>query len=462
MNKGDFMKKIIAVLLVLCLLSLVGCSKFSGDDISSSSYLENVDTIIESSTITSTETSAVSSESSVPDNTTTESKTKTPSQTVTSSETSSVQETSTPTVKPRPEKVTEIYEFNIDTTVSEPIKQIFNDSQNGNALPYCLYLPDNYTSSKKYPVILFLHGAGEIGSDNTLQLNNIKNMFVYNADYISQAILICPQTPEWWSLDREFYGDGQGTLSSAMHLLEEVQNKYSCDKNRIYLTGLSMGAFATWDLLENYSDVFAAAVPVCGGGNEMNAAAYVDIPIVMYHGTADPTVSFQSSQRTYDAIVAAGGTKALLIPLENVGHDAWKQAYADRNMFAWLFSQDKSKDTFVKYQVTPSFRVVDTNGNNVIVAEDLLVVEYEEKGNAVDIKIQISPVGKSKLEKAYTASGGKEFTVYCLSQKIYSYTATTPPIDDTLLITGVFNTSNYLEFYRTVQTACFENEFRIN
>ncbi len=454
------MKKLIClVICIFMILSLAGCSKISTDDISSSSYLESADTIIESSTITSTETSSVSSESSVPDNTTTESKTETSSEIVTSSEASSSQET-LPTV-PRPEKVTKIYEFDINTTVSEPIKKIFNDSQNGNALPYCLYLPDNYTPSKKYPVILFLHGAGEIGSDNTLQLNNIKNMFVYNADYIAQSILICPQTPEWWSLDR-YYGDGQGTLSSAMHLLEEVQNKYSCDKNRIYLTGLSMGSFATWDLLENYGDVFAAAVPVCGGGNEMNAAAYVDIPIVMYHGTADPTVSFQSSQRTYNAIVAAGGTKALLIPLEGVGHDAWKQAYADRNMFAWLFSQDKSKDTFVKYQVTPSFKIVDTNGNNVIAAEDLLVVEYEEKGNTVDIKIQISPAGKSKLEKAYTASGGKEFTVYCLSQKIYSYTATTPPIDDMLLITGVFNTSNYLEFYRTVQTACFENEFRIN
>lgn len=455
------MKKIIAFLLVLCLISLAGCSKILTDNMSSSSYLESVDSVIESNTNTPTETSSVSSESSVPDNTTTESKTETPSQFVTSSETSSAQETPTAPVKPRPEKVTKIYEFNINTTVSEPIKKIFNDSQNGNTLPYCLYLPDSYTPSKKYPVILFLHGAGEIGSDNTLQLNNIKNMFVYNADYIAQSILICPQTPEWWSLDRA-YGDGQGTLSSAMHLLEEVQNKYSCDKNRIYLTGLSMGSFATWDLLEHYGNVFAAAVPVCGGGNEMNAAAYVDIPIVMYHGTADPTVSFQSSQRTYDAIVAAGGTKALLISLEGVGHDAWKQAYADRNMFAWLFSQDKSKDTFVKYQVTPSFKIVDTNGNNVIAAEDLLVVEYEEKGNAVDIKIQISPAGKSKLEKAYTASGGKEFTVYCLSQKIYSFTATTPPIDNILLITGVFNTSNYLEFYRTVQTACFENEFRIN
>ncbi len=450
------MKKLICLLICIFMtFAFAGCSKISIDDISSSSYLESADTIIESSTITPTETSSVSSEGSVPDNTITESKIETPSQTVTSSETSSVQKTPTPTVKPRPEKVTKVYEFDINTTVSEPIKQIFNDSQNGNALPYCLYLPDNYTPSKKYPVILFLHGAGEIGSDNALQLNNIKNMFVYNADYIAQSILICPQTPEWWSLDRA-YGDGQGTLSSAMHLLEEVQNKYSCDKNRIYLTGLSMGSFATWDLLENYGDVFAAAVPVCGGGNEMNAAAYVDIPIIMYHGTADPTVSFQSSQRTYDAIVAAGGTKALLISLEGVGHDAWKQAYADRGMFAWLFAQDKSKSSFVEYQDVPSFRIVDSNGNIIITADDLLSVDFKITDNNADVKLLVNSDGKSKLEKAYTTSDGKEFTVYCLSQKIYSYTATTPPVDNVLLITGVFNAENYRGFYNAVIGACFE------
>ncbi len=448
------MKKLISIIVVLTLLNLTGCTKInndyssnrtgtfsevystvsiSGNTSSTTSYIESIieDSNVISSNITSGEVNTISSQENV-------------SSTV-------IPELS------RPEKVTKIYEFNVNTTVAEPIKQTFKDPQNGNQLPYCLYLPDEYTQSKKYPVILFLHGAGEIGSDNTLQLNNIKNMFTYNADYIAQSILICPQTPEWWSLDRESYGDEKGTLSSAIHLLKEVQNKYSCDENRIYLTGLSMGSFATWSVLEKYGDIFAAAVPVCGGGNEMMASAYVDIPIVMYHGTADPTVSFVGSQRTYDAIVAAGGTKALLIPLEGVGHDAWKQAYADRNMFAWLFAQDKSKDTFVKYQVAPSFRIVDANGNNVITADDLLVVDYEVKGNTADVKLWVSPAGKSKLEKAYLESGGKEFTVYCLSQKIYSFTATAAPVDKMFLISGVFDNTNYREFYDTVQSACFSN-----
>ncbi len=450
------MKKIFIILLIAAMLCITACNKKLGADTSNLSDLESIDIQINSSIVSSDETLSTNSESSLPSNTT---DIYSSSENITSSDTTSTDNTTSTTtdVIPRPEKVTKIYDFNVNTTVAEPIKQIFKDQQNGNALPYCLYLPDNYSPNKKYPVILFLHGAGEIGSDNSLQLNNIKNMFTYNADYISQAILLCPQTPEWWSFDRDYYEDGKGTLSSAINLLKEIQNKYSCDKNRIYLTGLSMGSFATWDVLERYGDMFAAAVPVCGGGNEMNASAYVDIPIVMYHGTADPTVSFQSSQRTYDAIVAAGGTKALLIPLEGVGHDAWKQAYADRNMFAWLFAQDKSKNTFIKYQPTSAFRIVDSKGNNVITDDDVQVLDYLENPDGVDIKIWLKESGKSKLEKAYTGSGGQEFTVYCLSQKIYSFTATVAPVDKMFLISGVFDNTNYREFYDTVQSACFAN-----
>ena len=453
---GDNMKKLLAIFLILILLSLTGCTKM-GDNYSSdyTSTFSKVD-ITGSEIVSSNETASVNSENVSSNDNSTQVESNQVSNITTSDETSSnITSSDTIVTAPRPEKVTKIYDFNINTTVSEPQKLVFYDPQNGNKLPYCLYLPDDYSSSKKYPVILFLHGAGEIGSDNQLQLNNIRNMFAYNAHYVSQSILICPQTPEWWNLDRDYYGDKKGTLSSAINLLKDIQNKYSCDSNRIYLTGLSMGAFATWDLLENYGDIFAAAVPVCGGGNEMMAERYVDIPIVMYHGTADPTVSFQSSQRTYDAIIAAGGTKALLIPLEGVGHDAWIHAYADRNMFEWLFAQDKSKNDFVKYQETPSFRIADSKGNDVITSDDLFLVDYELKGNTADLEILVNTGGKEKLAAAYTASGGKEFTVYCLSQKICSFTATTAPIDNKILITGVFSADNYRGFYEILKSICF-------
>ena len=456
------MKKIFIALFICTFVLFTGCNNVLNDYSSVNSIDVSDVTIVSSISNDSSVTSSINSVISSENNTTT-TKNNSSSNDDLSSKTSSVQDTSSES-KPdvaRPENITKIYDFNINTSVSDPIKQTFIDKQNGNKLPYCLYLPDKYSSSKKYPVILFLHGAGEIGSDNTSQLNNIKNMFTYNADYIAQSILICPQTPEWWHLDRNVYEDGQGTLTSAIHLLQEIQNKYSCDKNRTYLTGLSMGSFATWEVLERYGDMFAAAVPVCGGGNEMNAQSYVDIPIVMYHGTADPTVSFQSSQRTYDAILAAGGTKALLIPLEGVAHDAWKNAYADRNMFAWLFAQDKSKDTFVEYKVSPCFRIVDSSNNIIISDSDLIVadysVDYAGSTNDVDIKIWLNDNGVQKLKNAYLNSKGKEFTVYCLSQKMYSFTATNPPVDDLFLIKGIFNLENYREFYETLNLACFNN-----
>ncbi|MBR5472917.1 MAG: prolyl oligopeptidase family serine peptidase [Clostridia bacterium] len=352
------MKKVIVAFLIISVLCLNGCKKLSSDtssdilsNISSIEYVDNLNDSSDASIISSINSTTNSTTSSV-----------------VSDNSSDTQNTII-----RPEKVKTIYGFK--EGISDHIKNTFYDTKNGNTLQYCLFIPDDYSANKKYPVILFLHGAGEIGTDNASQLTNIKNMFSKNPDYVSQAIVICPQTPEWWRLDRD-YGDRKGTLSSAMNLLEEIQKQYSCDENRIYLTGLSMGGYATWELLQNYSHIFAAGVPVCGFGNEMNAAALVDIPIRIYHGTADPTVSFSSSQSMYDAIVAAGGKKVELFPLEGVGHDAWSYAYADTTMFEWMFSQDKSKSTPSPIKPVGPFRIVDSNGNNVITIDDVIDVDY--------------------------------------------------------------------------------------
>lgn len=354
----------------------------------------------------------------------------------------------------RPEKVTQVYSYKNRFSMPIPKKDTFFDSENGNTLKYCLFLPDDYSPTKKYPLILFLHGAGELGTDNVSQLNNIKNMFACNGDYISNAILLCPQTAEWWNLDRESYGDQRGTLGSALHLLNKIQQDYSCDKNRIYVTGLSMGGYATWEILEHYGDIFAAGVPLCGFGNTENGAAFKDIPIRIYHGTADPTVSFSSSQRMYNSIVAAGGQMVELFPLLDVKHDAWNYAYADRDLFAWLFAQNKEADSNTAYEVTPCFRVVDSNGKTVISDSDIYVVDYylnySDDSNSADVKIWLNQEGLSKLKKAYSDGIGEEFTVYYLTQKLYSFTATKPPIDDLFLITGVFDIDNYGDFYNAI------------
>lgn len=451
------MKKIIVYVLILSVFCISGCQKSASVLSDNSSVTEHI--VVDDDT--DSEYIAVSSQPSqdTTTNITSDATTTATSNTATESADNTISSDVTNQII-RPEKVTTVYKFSIKTANNEHIKKVYYDSQNGNTLQYCLFLPDDYSADKKYPVILFLHGAGEIGSDNVTQLRNINNMFIKNPDYVSQSILICPQTPEWWRLDRE-YGDGKGTLTSALHLLQEIQKEYSCDENRIYLTGLSMGGYATWELLEHYGDIFAAAVPVCGYGNEMNGQAFVDIPIRIYHGTADPTVSFSSSQDMYNAIVAAGGQKVELFPLEGVGHDAWLYAYADTTMFDWMFAQDKSKTTPTTINPTVPFRVVDSNGNTVITDDDIKEVDYtihsSKNSGPVDIELLLTDEGKAKLEKAYTTSGGREFTVYCRLQKIYSFTATQPPIDNIFLISGVFKIDNYLSYYHMINDACFEN-----
>ncbi len=365
-------------------------------------------------------------------------------------------QSSVSTTPTRPEKVTKVYNINFDFDVNDPIKETFYDAQNGNTLPYALYVPKDYSASKKYPVLLFLHGAGELGNDNNKQLNNIKKMFTYNGDFISQCILICPQTPVWWNLDRDYQGDQKGTLGSVLHLLDDIQNKYSCDKNRIYVTGLSMGGYATWDILESYGDIFAAGVPLCGGGNSGNGAAFTNIPIRIYHGTNDPTVSFNSSQSMYNAIKAAGGNKVELFALHGVAHDAWNYAYADRDMFSWLFAQNKATNPSCSYEYVNYFRIVDANGKTVISEEDIFFVDYIidwDNDDAVDIDVHLTEDGKNKLNEAYAASGGKAFTVYCSTQKVYSFTATKPIIDDSFSISGLFNYENYRDIVDIIQNA---------
>ncbi len=354
----------------------------------------------------------------------------------------------------RPEKVVKVYGYKSPFVVGEPVKDIFNDAKNGNRLPYTIYFPDGYTPSKKYPVLLYLHGAGSLGTDNQSHLGSVEIMFRHNADFMSQAIVVCPQTPEWWNLDREAYGDQKGTLGSVLHLLEAIQNAYSCDSDRIYVTGLSMGGYATWEILEHYGEIFAAGAPLCGWGNTGNGAAFKDIPIRIYHGTADSTVSFSSSQQMYNSIILAGGTKAELYPIEGAGHDIWSYVYNDRDLFSWMFAQNKKTNPTAKYKYVNYFSIVDAKGKTIISDNDITFTDYlidRKNGNSAEINIYLTDDGIKKLNKAYSSSNGGRFTVYCLEQAVYTFTATKPIPDDCFVVSGVFNEDTYFEFMETVR-----------
>ncbi len=238
--------------------------------------------------------------------------------------------------------------------VGRVAKQLtFQSQKNDNyTLPYRLYVPANYNPSKSYPVILFLHGAGERGSDNRAHLNRtVQNLFDTQPDLLEQSIVICPQCPQdeqwvdhpWnqgnYSSDRV---QESKALSTAYEILESVMAEYSCDTDRIYAMGISMGGYGTWDMLVRHGDIFAAAVPLCGGGDPSKANYLKDIPIWTYHGTADSIVQYAGTKGMYDAVIAAGGEKITFNTVEGGEHNIWDEATTNAQLIEWLFDQKLS------------------------------------------------------------------------------------------------------------------------
>jgi len=228
-------------------------------------------------------------------------------------------------------------------------KNMFSDKN--IQLQYRFSSPDTMISDQKYPLILYLHGAGERGDDNEITLKNGILNFVTPENKVNYPCYIlvpqCPKEYRWvevhWSLPAHKTPDEISLpLGAVMKLIEDIIQQHSIDTNRIYVTGLSMGGFGTWDLISRYPGKFAAAVPVCGGGDTAFAKVLAQVPIWAFHGMNDQVVIPQRSIDMVDAINKSGGNARLTI-YKNVAHNAWIRAYADQYMIQWLFSQTKQR-----------------------------------------------------------------------------------------------------------------------
>lgn len=242
-------------------------------------------------------------------------------------------------------------------------------TNNGYTLNYCLYEPaDLDKNSDNVPLVLFLHGAGERGSDNEAQLKNAILQVVgdnKNNEW-SNAIIIAPQCPsstggntnsdvndpnKWaetpWNEGN--YVQANVPESKPLHAAAELVKKYTgydyVDADRVYVVGLSMGGFGTWDIISRYPELFTAAVPICGGGPADKIDVLKNIPIFTFHGSADNVVPYSGTQGMYNAITAAGGDKILFHTFSGAGHSIWNQAItfggSDTlpSLESWLFSQ---------------------------------------------------------------------------------------------------------------------------
>ncbi|MFA4851290.1 MAG: prolyl oligopeptidase family serine peptidase [Bacteroidales bacterium] len=219
----------------------------------------------------------------------------------------------------------------------------------GDTLYYRLMRPIYNDTTKKYPIVLFLHGAGEKGKDNNSQLVNGALNFASPLNRkIFPCYMIVPQCAtgySWvetdWNLPSHIQPEKPSVyLERTMRLLDSLTKKLNIDTNRIYITGLSMGGFGTWDAISRWPWKFAAAVPVCGGGDTAKASLIKDIPIWAFHGDNDKVV-MTSRSRDMIAVIKKSGGNPNYTEYPNIGHNVWNKAYTDTEMYLWLFSQSK-------------------------------------------------------------------------------------------------------------------------
>ncbi len=217
-------------------------------------------------------------------------------------------------------------------------------------LHYRLLKPADYSKAKSYPLVLFLHGAGERGDDNRSQLKHVVGRFAeaeVQAKY--PCFVVVPQCPAgqlWcntpWNVDSVVYPDEpSAAMEKTMSLLKEVQKQYSVDADRIYVMGLSMGGFGTWDAVSRYPGKFAAAVPMCGGGDVRKADVLAKTPIWNFHGARDMAVRVKLSRDLIAAIREAGG-QPRYTEYPEAGHDCWTPAMKEPDLLPWLFTQRRA------------------------------------------------------------------------------------------------------------------------
>ncbi len=240
-------------------------------------------------------------------------------------------------------------------------------------LPYRIFVPKDYDSSKSYPLVLCLHGAGERGTDNEIPISKHSLAISWanpNLQKKYPSIIVAPQCPKkkkWSYVD---WGKGPYSIDTipvgkemltVLNLLDTLLNKFNIDENRQYVTGLSMGGYATWDIITRYPDRFAAAIPMSGAGDPTKVILFKDLPIWSFHNTNDLTVPVKGSKSMVEAmenfgikVVETQGIsetklnrklqeKAIHLYTESPegNHGPWEPWYNNSKLHNWMYLQSK-------------------------------------------------------------------------------------------------------------------------
>lgn len=233
-------------------------------------------------------------------------------------------------------------------TESLPIQaHVYEDGQGGKLL-YRLIVPE--AAEGPMPLLLFLHGAGERGDDNERQLIWGKDLMLKAANDFN-CIVIAPQCPAgqtWsivdWSQSKVTFSDEPAEpMRLTQAVIDQLIEQHDVDTNRLYIMGLSMGGYGSWDAICRWPGRFAAAAPICGGGDPAVAEIIKDTPVWAFHGDADPVVSVELTRAMIQAIKDVGG-EPKYTEYPGVGHNSWSPAFAEPDFLTWMTSQSLKQD----------------------------------------------------------------------------------------------------------------------
>lgn len=229
------------------------------------------------------------------------------------------------------------------------------ESKDELTLPYRILYPENYGSGEKFPLVIFLHGYGERGTDNEAQLVHGSSMFLEKENREKYpAIVVFPQCPagegSWSWYERgagdepwkvPFYEQPQPPLQAVIELVEKLVAEEKVDTDRLYAMGLSMGGFGTFELIARMPGKFAAAAPICGGGNTAVIGLYGgQTDVWIFHGSADVVVPVSNSRKMYEAI-KKWNPDVRYTEYPGVNHDSWNNAFAEPELMTWMFGNEK-------------------------------------------------------------------------------------------------------------------------
>ena len=263
----------------------------------------------------------------------------------------------------------------LNGTANEPaipeffIKRTHANAYTPNPMPYRLFIPQNYDPQQSYPLVLFMHGAGERGEDNVKPLEASSGAQLWarpenQAKY--PCFIVVPQCragKQWvdvptFRTDRYSIDELPASMEmqAVVDLLDALQEEFNIDASKLYVTGYSMGGYATWDLILRHPHLFAAAIPICGSGDPTKAPLIGHLPLRIFHGADDTTVPPDGSRNMVNAINALGKSDReadYYTEYPQTGHGSWEKAYAEENLVDWLFNAQPVHLTQTTHQAMP-------------------------------------------------------------------------------------------------------------